>query len=179
MMKVRFEFVTGELFRDVYPNLRARGWKNVWPDPPEEIVVVHDGETDAYPAPIGIVRIFRRTLYWFTPDQITRRPDKGIERPKITHALQAAAIGGVWVDEEYRGRGVGFQMMVATMEWLKNRPGFDVAILNSGERTLYRNAGFRPIGRGLWGVHLHNRLYHLDGADPETSEWSLEPEGHF
>ena len=172
-----FSFVTGAgaggLPESVYPELRQGWWK--WPDGPQDLVVAHDSTQGCFPAPIGIVRIFERAISW-------RVRYETMSDFMVT--LEAAAIGGVFVAEGYRGQGVGSELLAATMRFLRSDVClYDVAILHSGERELYSRSGFRPLGGTLWGAHLNDRYKHFESLTTQDLSgpfrWSLLPEGHF
>ncbi|HPE70289.1 MAG TPA: GNAT family N-acetyltransferase [Thermotogota bacterium] len=56
----------------------------------------------------------------------------------------------VWVDPEFRGRGMGRAMMHMALEWLKGRGveqvQLSVTLRDSPAMRLYRSLGFHPVG---------------------------------
>ncbi len=172
-MLLHIEYEKGP-FPDPYlDDLREPHWE--WKDGPASVIVAHDirtrGQGSGYPNPIGIIRIFKRLISWQFD-------------PRASTTLKAAAIGGVWVKKHYRKKRVGSQMLVEALRWIKVEDKYDVAILHSRSRQLYREAGFRPLGGGLWGLHLHDgfkTLQNADGTGDEAGDlrWVLEPGGKF
>ncbi len=63
----------------------------------------------------------------------------------------SASLTALWVDPDYRGRGVGSALVDAVVEWAKGR-GFNQVLLwvtevNENAQTLYERHGFGRTGR--------------------------------
>jgi len=70
-----------------------------------------------------------------------------------------AHLGGMWVDPEARGRGVGQALSDAVIAWARERGLGDIVLsVTEGNKTalaLYERQGFALTGRR--GQHPHNR----------------------
>ena len=69
-----------------------------------------------------------------------------------------AHLGGMWVDPEARGRGVGQALCDAVIAWARERGLIDIVLsVTEGNKTaqaLYERQGFALTGRR--GAHPHN-----------------------
>ncbi len=136
-----------------FDELSRPGWE--WDNHPDVVVGRLNNE------PIAALRLFPRILQ---SDAVT---------------LSAIGFGGVFTKVRFRSRGLATELLNWSIQNAKGR--FACACLFSSrgpEDNVYRQVGFFPVKQFFQG-HLYCKTLLDDVALLESSEWQLDPPGHF
>jgi len=141
---------------DSVPDMKQPHWDFSDPKPFKSIVRYHDGK------PAAVLRLF----------------DVSLNCRYVQ--LTCVGIGGVWVRESLRNKGVGLEFMSTAVQLIGNTQPERVAILLfSPERSLYQGAGFYAIKKSnptesLWAIALKPGITII-----ESDNWEIKPDEHF
>jgi GNAT superfamily N-acetyltransferase len=112
-------------------------------------------------------RHFLREEEQFTPDDWARRARRGAESEDFATFVGASGrglvaiadgyahegtvdIGGMWVQPDLRGRGIGRRLLEAVIEWaaIRGASRLDLTVVTTNDRALmlYERAGFIAVG---------------------------------
>lgn len=110
---------------DVLRELAMLHWWDTWRNAPPNAAII--GTVQKNDQPVGVARLFFDIEVW------------PVEQPEDVYSV--VGIGGVYVDPQYRGRGIATGILRAVRETF--RSVCDGFILQSWPRPLYSSQGFR------------------------------------
>ncbi|MCA9249379.1 MAG: GNAT family N-acetyltransferase [Planctomycetales bacterium] len=93
----------------------------------------------------------------------------GLNRDRPIKAAHRACIWGVFVKPEYRGQGIGSQLLQATLDFARGMDGVETVYLGVSEKTPDAKRLYEAAGFSVWGLEpdcmryegVSAREYHL------------------
>jgi ribosomal protein S18 acetylase RimI-like enzyme len=76
----------------------------------------------------------------------------GVSRDRPIKAAHRACVWGVFVDRQYRKRGVGSDLLTAALEYARQLKGVSSAYLSVSEKTPQAKRLYESVGFTVWGL---------------------------
>lgn len=142
-----------------HKGLKESWWK--WKHAPIRSIVLTNEDNE----PRAILRLFPRALSYIKK--------RGLGPKKL---YQAIGIGGVFVPSDFRGLGLGSELLNRTMNLFRVRQETEYVILYSKDRTIYERCGFVKVQeiKDQWLMVAPVR-----GPEVVEGHWSVYPGDKF